>query len=63
LGDSLKNPRPPAKAAVEFPTSDGNENADETSAADDILLREAQNILADYIKLSSGDTNGIMVKR
>ena len=63
LGDSWKNPRPPAKAAVEFPTSDGNENADETSAADDILLREAQNILADYIKLSSGDTNGIMVKR
>jgi carboxyl-terminal processing protease len=63
LGDPLKNPRPLAKAAVEFPTSDGNENGDETSAADDILLREAQNILADYIKLSSGDTNGIMVKR
>ena len=63
LGDPLKNPRPLAKAAVEFPTSDGNENGDETSAADDILLREAQNILADYIKLSSGDANGIMVKR
>jgi carboxyl-terminal processing protease len=63
LGDPLKNPRPLAKAAVEFPTSDGNENADETSAADDILLREAQNILADYINLASGDANGIMVKR
>ncbi len=63
LGDPLKNPRPLANAPVELPTSDGNENADETSAADDIVLREAQNILADYIELSSANANGIMVKR
>jgi len=31
--------------------------------ADDIILREAENILVDYIKLSLDGENGIMVKR
>jgi C-terminal peptidase (prc) len=62
-GDALKNPKPLAKATLEFPTIDGDQNGDDASAADDIVLREAQNILADYIKLSAHGANGIMVKR
>jgi carboxyl-terminal processing protease len=63
LGDPLKNPRPLAKAAVEFPAIDGDENSDKASTADDIILREAENILADYIKLSLDGSNSIVVKR
>jgi carboxyl-terminal processing protease len=63
LGDPLKNPRPLAKAAVEFPAIDGDENNDKANAADDIILREAENILADYIKLSLDGSNSIVVKR
>jgi carboxyl-terminal processing protease len=63
LGDALKDPKPLAKAALEFPSIDGDQNNNDATAADDIILREAQNILADYIKLSLGGANGIMVKR
>jgi carboxyl-terminal processing protease len=63
LGDALKDPKPLAKAGLEFPSIDGNQNGDDASAADDIVLREAQNILADYVKLSLGGANGILVKR
>jgi carboxyl-terminal processing protease len=63
LGDPLKNPRPLAKAAVEFPAIDGDDNNDKAIAADDIILREAENILADYIKLSLDGSNSIVVKR
>jgi carboxyl-terminal processing protease len=62
-GDALKNPKPLAKATLEFPTIDSDQNGDDATAADDIVLREAQNILADYIKLSARGANGIMVKR
>ena len=63
LGAPLKNPKPLAKAAVEFPTAEGDTQADEGRFADDILLREAQNILVDYIKLSSGGANSLIVNR
>jgi len=63
LGAPLKNPKPLAKAAVEFPTAVGDMQADEGRFADDILLSEAQNILVDYIKLSSGGANSLIVNR
>jgi carboxyl-terminal processing protease len=63
LADALKDPKPLAKAGLEFPSIDGDQNGHDASAADDIVLREAQNILADYVKLSLGAANGIMVKR
>ncbi len=63
LGAPLKNPKPLAKAAVEFPTTESDTRADEGRFADDILLREAQNILGDYIKLSSGGAKSLIVNR
>jgi carboxyl-terminal processing protease len=62
LGDALKNPKPLAKAAREFPSIDDDQKND-VDAANDIILREAENILVDYIKLSLDGANGIMVKR
>jgi hypothetical protein len=55
LGDALKDPKPLAKAALEFPSIDGDQKND-GDVADDIILREAENILADYIKLSANGT-------
>jgi len=55
LGDALKDPKPLAKAALEFPLIDGDQKND-GDLADDIILREAENILADYIKLSANGT-------
>jgi carboxyl-terminal processing protease len=63
LGAPLKNPKPLAKAAVEFPTAKGDTEADEVRFADDILLREVRNILVDYIKLSSAGANSLVVNR
>jgi carboxyl-terminal processing protease len=63
VGEPLKNPKPLAKAAIEFPIAEGETEADEARSADDIILREAQNILADYIKLSLGGANGVIVRR
>ncbi len=63
LGDALKDPKPLAKAAFESPSIGGDQNNNNPTVADDIILREAQNILADYINLSLGGANGIMVKR
>jgi carboxyl-terminal processing protease len=63
LGAPLKHPKPMAKAPVEFPTAENDTDADEAHFADDILLREAQNILVDYIKLSSGAANSLIVNR
>jgi carboxyl-terminal processing protease len=62
LGDALKDSKPLAKAAVEFPSIDGDQKNDR-DAADDIILRETENILVDYIKLSLDSANGIVVKR
>jgi carboxyl-terminal processing protease len=62
LGDSLKDSKPLAKPAVEFPSIDGDQKNDR-DAADDIILRETENILVDYIKLSLDSANGIVVKR
>jgi len=62
LGDALKDSKPLAKAAVEFPSIDGDQKNDR-DAADDIILRETENILVDYIKLLLGSANGIVVKR
>jgi hypothetical protein len=47
---------------VEFPSIDGDQKNDR-DAADDIILRETENILVDYIKLSLDSANGIVVKR
>jgi carboxyl-terminal processing protease len=63
LGAPLKNPKPLAKTAVEFPTAKGDTEADEVRFADDILLREVRNILVDCIKLSSGGANSLVVNR
>jgi carboxyl-terminal processing protease len=63
LGQALKHPKPLAKADVELPATDDDQKGDDTRASDDIVLREAQNILADYIKVSSGGANGTIVKR
>ena len=52
-----------SQAALEFPSIDGDQSGDDASAANDIVLREAQNTLADYIMLSLGGANGILVKR
>jgi carboxyl-terminal processing protease len=62
LGEALKDPKPLAKATFEFASIDGDQKNDR-DVADDIILREAQNILVDYIKLSLDGANGIMVKR
>jgi len=62
LGDALKDPKPLAKAALELPSIDGDQKND-ADVADDIILREAENILVDYIKLSLDGANGLMVKR
>jgi len=62
LGDVLKDSKPLAKAAVEFSSIDGDQKNDR-DAADDIILRETENILVDYIKLSLDSANGIVVKR
>jgi len=58
----LKDPKPLAKATLEFPSIDRDQKND-SDAADDITLREAQNILVDYIELSLDGANGTMVKR
>jgi len=58
----LKDSKPLAKAAVEFSSIDGDQKNDR-DAADDIILRETENILVDYIKLSLDSANGIVVKR
>jgi carboxyl-terminal processing protease len=63
LGDPLKNPKPLAKGAIESPAADGDVEAEEARSANDILLREAQHILTDYIRLSSEGTNDPLVKR
>src|SRR5262249_37497652 len=46
LGAALKDPKPLAKAAVEFSSIDGDQTNDRDSA-DDIILRETENILVD----------------
>jgi carboxyl-terminal processing protease len=62
LGEALKDPKPLAKATLEFPSIDRDQKND-SDAADDITLREAQNILVDCIELSLDGANGTMVKR
>jgi len=63
LGEPLKNPKPLAKGAIEFPAADGDAGADEARSTDDILLGEAEHILTDYITLSSEGTNAPVVRR
>ena len=62
LGEALKDPKRLTKATLELPAIDGDQKNDR-DVADDIILRETQNILVDYIKLSLDGANGIMVKR
>jgi carboxyl-terminal processing protease len=57
----LKHPKLLAKAAVEFPTVEGGTQTDDAGFGDDVILREAENILVDYIKLSSGGANSLIV--
>ncbi len=63
LGTPLKNPKLLAKAAVEFPTAEGDTVADDARLGDEVILRGAENILVDYIKLSSGEANSLIVDR
>jgi carboxyl-terminal processing protease len=62
LGDALNDQKPLAKGPLESPSIDGDQKNDR-DAADDIILRETENILVDYIKLSLDSANGIVVKR
>src|SRR5262249_43104660 len=62
LGYALKDQKPLAKATLEFSSIDGDQKGD-GDTADDIILRETENILVDYIKLSLDSANGIVVKR
>jgi carboxyl-terminal processing protease len=62
LGEVLKDQKPLAKSPRESSSIDGDQKNDR-DAADDIILRETENILVDYIKLSLGSANGIVVKR
>jgi hypothetical protein len=62
LGDVLKDQKPLAKAPLESSSIDGDQKNDR-DAADDIILRETENILVDYIKLTLDGANGIVVKR
>jgi carboxyl-terminal processing protease len=63
LGTPLKNPKLLAKAAVEFPTVEGDTQAGDAGLGDDVILRDTENILVDYIKLSSGGANSLIVNR
>jgi len=63
LGAPLKHPKLLAKAAVESPTVKGETQADDVGFEDEVILREAEDILVDYIKLSSGEANSLIVDR
>ena len=63
LGATLKNSKPLAKAAVDFPRAEGDPLAYDEGFGDNVILREAENILVDYIKLSSGEANTLVVNR
>ena len=41
----------------------GDTQADDVGFGDEVILREAEDILVDYIKLSSGEANGLIVDR
>jgi carboxyl-terminal processing protease len=62
LGEPLKNPKPLVKPIIEPPTGEAD-TENETRVVDDIILRETENILGEYIKLSSGRTNSTLVER
>jgi carboxyl-terminal processing protease len=63
LGTPLKHPKLLAKAAIELPIAEGGTAADDAGLGDEVILREAENILVDYIKLSSGGANSLIVDR
>jgi carboxyl-terminal processing protease len=63
LGAPLKHPKLLAKAAVEIPAVEGDTQGDDEGFGDDVTLREAENILVDYIKLSSGGVDSLIVNR
>jgi hypothetical protein len=60
LGAPLKHPKLLAKAALEFPTAEVDTAADDAGFGDEVILREAENILVDYIKISSGGANSLI---
>jgi carboxyl-terminal processing protease len=63
LGAPFKHPKLLAKAVVEIPTVEGDTQADDAGFGDEATLREAENILVDYIKVSSGGANSLIVNR
>ena len=63
LGATLKNSKQLAKAAVDFPRAEGDPLAYDEGFGDNVILREAESILVDYIKLSSGEANTLVVNR
>lgn len=62
LGEPLKNPKPLLKPVTELPAGEAD-TENEAHDVDDMILRETQNILFDYIKLSSGRTSSTLVER
>jgi carboxyl-terminal processing protease len=63
LGTPLKNSKLLAKAAIEFSMAEGDTQVGDAGFGDDVILREAENILLDYIKPSSGGANSLIVNR
>jgi carboxyl-terminal processing protease len=63
LGAPMKNPKPFGKAALKAPKPATDDDADDTTPADDILLGEAEHILTDYADLLSHETAPIITRR
>jgi carboxyl-terminal processing protease len=64
LGEPMKNPNPFAQAALKAPTpATADDDDDDTTPADDLLLREAEHILADYAGLLARKTTPIVTQR
>jgi len=59
----IKNPKPLAKAPVKTSGIDASEDADESAPADDVLLREAEQILSDYSDLLAGGKPSVVTRR
>ena len=59
----MKNPKPFGKAAQKSPALETSDDADDTAPADDIVLGEAEHILADYSELLSGKPGPVVTQR
>lgn len=63
LGEPMKNPKPFRKTSFKAPVPAADEDADETAAGDEVLLREAEHILTDYADLLTDETEPVVTRR